>query len=743
MNGDTTRENTSQWMLGRYRLLKKIGRGGMGEVWLGEDPRLHRQVAIKTLPVHNQSDNEFLQRFQREARAAATLNHPHILPVHDFGEQTLANGQTITYIVMPFVAGGTLSDRIALHTNNQTLMSPLDAISYLVQAAEGIDYAHMQGILHRDIKPSNMLLRNDNWLFLADFGIARILSDQESLTQTGTGFGTPEYMSPEQAQGRAVPASDSYSLAVIAYQLCTGRLPFLAESAYATTIQHIVAPPPPPREINPQLAVAVEQALLQGLAKAPEQRFPSAGAFVATLQAACANTSNTVTYLRQPFPQTQAVAFNFNGSGEKHTTSVHPTVASEGNAATATPRRLTRRTLLVSGGVALLAAGGLGTWAIISDMQSGPTHIQKTTTPASQHPATIPPDPNSPAFTLVSHTQPVTALAWSPKANILASVGQDNQVMLWDVPAIQQGEFTANKPKAAQSIDGTGMLLAWSPDGTMLAIGNINPHNNDFNNAYISLYTSDLGGTVPGFSQPLKVPNFSLNAMAWTPNPYLVTATNLTATTSLSQCQIAALSVKQGAMHLATTTIPAFVSLSSDIVLNPLAFSPDGSRVAIGTTTGVVTGQLSVAGSTVHWRQDALRAFNDLPLAYEADTVAWSPDGHSLAATSVDPTPTSTLALWDSQNSTKKPVALTLPNSGAMLETLAWSPAPGSTLLAAGGKDGSVSLWNVAPRQGNTLPTRNLTGLNASVKSLAWSFDGQWLAAAYGDLHDSILIWKV
>src|SRR6266581_4538018 len=114
--------------LGRYLLLRRIGKGGMGEVWLGEDPRLHRQVAIKTLPLRNQSDREFLQRFEREARAAAALNHPHILPVHDYGEQTLSNGQALTYIVMPYVSGGTLNDRIKMLAANNTLMPANEAI---------------------------------------------------------------------------------------------------------------------------------------------------------------------------------------------------------------------------------------------------------------------------------------------------------------------------------------------------------------------------------------------------------------------------------------------------------------------------------------------------------------------------------------------------------------------------------------------------------------------------------------
>src|SRR5579859_3508814 len=319
MNGDNTTQSTNTLILGRYHLLQRIGMGGMGEVWLGEDPRLHRQVAIKTLPLHKQADSEYLLRFEREARAAAALNHPHILAVHDYGKQALANGQDMLYIVMPYVAGGTLSERITLLASNRAGMRPDEVILYLSQAAEAIDYAHAQGVLHRDIKPGNMLLRKDNWLLLADFGIARILSEQQQFTQTGVGFGTPEYMAPEQAQGSAVAASDNYSLAVIAYQFLTGRLPFQADTGYATTIQHIVLPPPSPRQINPDISPAVEQVLLRGLAKDPAQRVPSARAFVAELQAALASAPFVATLLKPALPPTEGAVF---APDQKSTTAI-------------------------------------------------------------------------------------------------------------------------------------------------------------------------------------------------------------------------------------------------------------------------------------------------------------------------------------------------------------------------------------------------------------------------------------
>ena len=153
MNERNTFQSQPLQTLGRYTLVKQIGRGGMGTVWVAEDSLLHRQIALKTLPIQRQGDEEYRQRFLREAHTAATLQHPHILLVHDYGEQVLSDGQSITYIVMPLVSGGTLADQSHSSSSQGTLLPASQALSYLTQAAEAIDYAHDRGIIHRDIKP--------------------------------------------------------------------------------------------------------------------------------------------------------------------------------------------------------------------------------------------------------------------------------------------------------------------------------------------------------------------------------------------------------------------------------------------------------------------------------------------------------------------------------------------------------------------------------------------------------------
>lgn len=267
-------------MLGRYQLLRLLGRGSMGEVWLADDTQLHRQVAIKMLPTMMADDRQYLEAFAKEARAAAALEHPHILPVHDFGEQQTAQAQVITYLVMPYISGGTLRDR--LKTLQRTL-PVTESLRYLRHAALAIDYAHSQHVLHRDIKPANMLLQQD-WLLLADFGIAKLLNATVQQGNTHAGAGTPEYMAPEQAQGHAQAASDRYSLAVVAYQLFTGRVPFMSESPYSIMIQHVRELPPPPRQLNSHIPIAVEDAIMRGLAKKPDMRPPTCIAFIDALE---------------------------------------------------------------------------------------------------------------------------------------------------------------------------------------------------------------------------------------------------------------------------------------------------------------------------------------------------------------------------------------------------------------------------------------------------------------------------
>jgi serine/threonine protein kinase len=739
-DGDRT-QSIELAVLGRYRLQRRIGKGGMGEVWLADDPRLHRQVAIKTLPFHTQGDSEFLQRFEREARAAAALNHPHILPVHDYGEQPLSEGQAITYIVMPYVEGGTLADRVKQLAAERRAMPPDEAIDYLSQAAEAIDYAHEQGVVHRDIKPSNMLLRKGKWILLADFGIARILSDQEHLTQAGVGVGTPEYMAPEQAQGKPEAASDNYSLAVIAYQLFTGQLPFHADTPYATTIQHMTTPPPAPRQINPNIPPAVEQVLLQGLAKEPAQRPASARAFVTALKEAA---SGRIAAMEAPTLAVKDTLLTPIGVEQQPSTPLTPHGPGDSKVQVAPEHGgISRRQVLIGGGAAaLLVAGGLGTWAVIS-------RPGVTTKPG---PAPKPtPNPDAPVMTLLAHTGPISSLAWSPTSpGTLASAAKDALTMLWDIPAIQQGQAGTTSPKAKQQFGNTvsPLLLGWSPDGKNLAIGNANTvldaSDPNLLDLQVDVYEGDLSKRIPQYDVQLMTyyKTTFLYGLCWGPSNYLVT---------VSHPHLAA-GTGEYLLEFRYPLQPqkGLVSIHQLDFAYAVAGAPDGLTIAVGTGLGVMVGQEHGTARAGQWKPTVpLLQFNGKPMPVGA--VTWSPDAKYVAAINnalfvgKSFAPTSLIAFWDWQSSDRTSHGLSLPDTSTVLTTLAWCPAPSSTLLAAGSKDGSIYLWNVDPQhlQGNTLPVRRLKGLQAQVTALAWSIDGRWLAAGYNDTKNSILLWKM
>jgi eukaryotic-like serine/threonine-protein kinase len=266
----------------RYETIGLIARGGMASVWAARDRKLDREVAVKLLAETYAGDAISVRRFKREARAAARLSgHPHVVTIYDVGQRPPSGDAPFgrPFIVMEFLAGGTVAEaaRIAPPARAEVL-------EWLRGAAAALDHAHERGVVHRDVKPSNFLLDDHRVLHVADFGIAS-LGAEETLTGSGRLLGTAAYLAPERALGQpATAASDRYSLAVAAFELLAGERPFTAHEAAALARQHVEASPPPASSRNPGLPTALDAVLQRGMAKEPEQRWPTAAAFADAIE---------------------------------------------------------------------------------------------------------------------------------------------------------------------------------------------------------------------------------------------------------------------------------------------------------------------------------------------------------------------------------------------------------------------------------------------------------------------------
>jgi serine/threonine-protein kinase len=271
--------------LGRFLIQAELGRGGMAVVYRAHQPDLARDVALKVLRPELAVDQNYVARFTQEARSVAALEHPHIVPIYEVGSAAPEGSElTLHYLVMKYLSGTTLKQ--VVHRRG-----PLDLhqTAYILeQVAGAIDYAHRQGIIHRDIKPSNIMVTDDGWAYLMDFGLARSLISTGGLTIDGAVMGTPEYMSPEQAEGRLSvgQATDIYSLGVVMYELLTGRMPFEAETPLGALVARLQRPPAPMRTYRGDLPQPVEEVMLRALARDPAARFATAGEMVAALRRA-------------------------------------------------------------------------------------------------------------------------------------------------------------------------------------------------------------------------------------------------------------------------------------------------------------------------------------------------------------------------------------------------------------------------------------------------------------------------
>jgi beta-lactam-binding protein with PASTA domain/predicted Ser/Thr protein kinase len=331
---------------GRYRLLERLGSGGMADVWLAEDMHLQRRLALKVLQPRFAQDLHFVERFEREAEAAAGLQHPNVVAVFDRG---VADGTH--FIAMQLLEGRTLKELI------DRGLTPEQAVALVRQVLEGAGFAHRHGIVHRDLKPQNVIVDDEGKATVTDFGIAR--AGASEITQVGSVMGTPHYLSPEQAQGQEVTAvSDLYSIGVMLYEALTGRVPFEADSAVAIAMKQVSHTPQRPSSLNPRVSPALDAAVMRALEKDPGRRFQSAEAFVAALDAA----------LREP---------DAAGGSTAAFAPLPPVVAPEEEAAEpgdAEARRKRRRRIWIAVAVAALV-GLLVGFALTRDTTTGVPNV--------------------------------------------------------------------------------------------------------------------------------------------------------------------------------------------------------------------------------------------------------------------------------------------------------------------------------------------------------------------------------
>jgi eukaryotic-like serine/threonine-protein kinase len=719
---------------GRYRLERLLGSGGFADVYLATDlGPLGRRVAVKVLHPHLVRQQDFLDRFRREAATIAQLKHPHILDVYDFGE-----AEGALYLVMPFVAGGTLDERLKRGTpvGGSGRLTPAQTAAYLKQIAAALDYAHARRIVHRDLKPQNFLVDEGDNLLLADFGIAKLMQEASQATGGSAIVGTLPYMAPELFRGEPGPSSDLYALGCMAFQFLTGTLPYTGTTEQLM-YAHSFAPIPTLAERGGAgLPPALEAVLSRALAKRPEDRYPSAGEFARAFESVATGTATAAydvhaarTLVGQP--DLRSVPRPVTPPTSSPST---PTVA----VPSAPVRQSSSRRLVVFGAIGAtvlllaiavaFAARGQGVvtpTATLSAVAMGTATMPATAAASgavSVAPTALlaPTARSTPALGLTSTSGPVTAatpstprpigtpasfqgeiiatlpirfssLAWSPDGQTLATRGaEEGTVQLWGTDG-----------RALATLKGSGAPLVWSPDGRILAGGS--------SDDTIRLWGADGRelATVVGFVA------IGLQSLAWSPDSRTLAGTGDDNSVRIWGTDGRVLATLVG--H--TDTVHA------------LAWSPDGRTLASGSSDTTVrlwgTNGQSVAVLTGH--------------SQRVRVLAWSPDGRVLASGTESPyggvaqrPEDRTVRLWGADGR-----IVAIPNTTGYVRRFAWSP-DSSRIAWQGTYNGTVEVFSPDGRFVATL-----SGHNGEVFALAWSPDGQFLAsgATAGSNDRTIRLW--
>jgi WD40 repeat protein/tRNA A-37 threonylcarbamoyl transferase component Bud32 len=733
-------EDLSGKQLGQYRILEPLGRGGMATVFKAYQPGMDRYVAVKVLPKAYANEPGFLARFHQEARVIANLEHPHILPVHDFGE-----AEGYTYLVMRYVEGGTLAE---------LLRGPLDlpAVKQIIsQLSSALDYAHQHGVIHRDIKPSNVLIDQQGNAQLTDFGLAKIVEKTTQLTVSGAFLGTPKYASPEQGKSEPLSGrSDIYSLGVILYEMVTGRVPFEAETPLALLFKHVHDPLPLPRSVNPAIPEDLERIILKALAKDPEDRYAAAGDLAielnrvdAGLQAATTLDQTAPPRLPQPIrlpwkwfaigglgvallgilayftwprqiPAPLELATPTTRQATKESQVSQPPRRPTQSESPEVPTMITLESLPQLGEVGLLTkgtintieinpnggtvaiGGGMGVWLYQLDLML-PDQYLNPGSPVSDI-AWSPDgsliamasqnglgtvwdiDNGEKRFSLIGHAGSMQSITWSPDGNRLATAAFDSTLRTWSAE-------TGSVIQRANDLTGGTVALAWSPRGDLLATGSIDGTVRLWDPNQLTM--QQLLGRHDG----------GVDEVEWSPDGSMLMSGG-----------------RDGRLRLwdIERGVEVFDLLAFGFSVPGLAWSPEGDQI-------VEAGGLGHLGNVGVWDLDLeeeLDAIDDIFLDFVVD-VDWSRDGSRIVAG----TRRGTIVLWNAETGQllheSRPHAYNATG-------LSWSPR--GDQLSSSTTEGIVQLWDI-----RTAQEVNWGFIDAPAQSVSWSPAGTFLIVSATD----------
>jgi WD40 repeat protein len=678
--------------LGNYRLLRLIGQGGFGEVYLGEHVYLQRPAAIKVLSVR--LEKEDMEGFLNEARTIARLEHPNIVQVLEFGVE---NG--IPFLVMSYAPNGTLRQR---HPRGTTLPIPA-IVSYIKQVAHALQYAHDEKLIHRDVKPENMLLGRRNEVLLSDFGIALIAQSTSAQSKQEV-VGTVTYMAPEQIQGKPRPASDQYALGVVVYEWLSGDRPFHGSFTEIAT-QHLFVPPPPLSSKTPKISPDIEQVVMTALAKDPQQRFKNVRAFATALEQACLSAQDSpIAQESQPLLPTVAAI-----PPSQH---IWPAVAIPSESQISQPgvmntspielqrteRGISRRAALVGlGGLAVVGIAGSITWLALSHPSSNPSGTSTSSVPpmhtATSESTSIPSSTptSSPLGTTLynyhGHNAGMRALAWSPDSKRVATASDDYTAQVWDATT---GDHAVIYRGHSSYVEG----VSWSPDGKQIVSGSAD--------TTVQIWDSATGNLIYTYHGH----NLWVNRVSWSSDgKYIVSGEQSSTPGRVVEVHVWEASTGK--------TIVTYTGHTNGVYA--VAWSPDGNHIASAGYDGTLqVWEASTGKPTASYHGSAF-LFG----------LSWSPDNKYVAIGSSD----NTVLLVDAMSGS---VFATYSGHTNWVKDVAWSPD--GKYIASGSDDGMVLLWNTAT--GTNFYTYN--GHSGHINAVGWASNDRLVASG----GDTVQVWQ-